>query len=151
MHGGPRWLLANDLSFGQTVWFFQIQSPAVRLAVAESFTGLYADTHDRPRRITIKRLNGILNRLVFYRNLCAHDERCYCARYDGRANENVYQAIGDLGYLLDKYDYLELFRRFFTSVARVTSAMPSRSQAILSAMGVCERELADRVEAILRS
>ena len=147
----PLWVLANDLSFGQTVWFFQIQSPAVRLAVAESFTGLYADTHDKPRRITIKRLDGIFNRLVFYRNLCAHDERCYCARYDGRANENVYQAIGDLGYLLDKDDYLELFRRFSTLVARVTSAMPSRSQAILSAMGVCERELADRVEAILRS
>lgn len=63
----------------------------------------------------------------------------------------MYQAIGDLGYLLDKDDYLELFRRFSTLVARVTSAMPSRSQAILSAMGVCERELADRVEAILRS
>ena len=152
-HNGqvPLWVLANDLSFGQTVWFFQVQSPAVRLAVAESFTGLYADTHDKPRRITIKRLDGIFNRLVFYRNLCAHDERCYCARYDGRANENVYQAIGDLGYLLDKDDYLELFRRFSTLVARVTSAMPSRSQAILSAMGVCERELADRVEAILRS
>ena len=152
-HNGqvPLWVLANDLSFGQTVWFFQVQSPAVRLAVAESFTGLYADTHDRPRRITIKRLDSIFNRLVFYRNLCAHDERCYCARYDGRANENVYQAIGDLGYLLDKDDYLELFGRFSALVARVTSTMPSRSQAILSAMGVRERELADRAEIILRS
>ena len=121
-HNGqvPLWVLANDLSFGQTVWFFQVQSPAVRLAVAESFTGLYADTHDGPRRITIKRLDSIFNRLVFYRNLCAHDERCYCARYDGRANENVYQAIGDLGYLLDKDDYLELFGRFSALVARAT-------------------------------
>lgn len=117
-------MLANDLSFGQTVWFFQVQSPAVRLAVAESFTGLYADTHDGPRRITIKRLDSIFNRLVFYRNLCAHDERCYCVRYDGRANENVYQAIGDLGYLLDKDDYLELFGRFSALVARATFAMP---------------------------
>ena len=83
--------------------------------------------------------------------VCAHDERCYCARYDGRANENVYQAIGDLGYLLDKDDYLELFGRFSALVARVTSTMPSRSQAILSAMGVRERELADRAEIILRS
>ena len=152
-HNGqvPLWVLANDLSFGQTVWFFQVQSPAVRLAVAESFTGLYADTHDGPRRITIKWLDSIFNRLVFYRNLCAHDERCYCARYDGRANENVYQAIGDLGYLLDKDDYLELFGRFSALVARATSAMPSRRQAILSAMGVRERELADRAEIILRS
>lgn len=117
-------MLANDLSFGQTVWFFQVQSLAVRLAVAESFTGLYADTHDGPRRITIKRLDSIFSRLVFYRNLCAHDERCYCVRYDGRANENVYQAIGDLGYLLDKDDYLELFGRFSALVARATSAMP---------------------------
>lgn len=59
-----------------------------------------------------------------HRNLCAHDERCYCVRYDGRANENVYQAIGDLGYLLDKDDYLELFGRFSALVARATSAMP---------------------------
>ena len=152
-HNGqvPLWVLANDLSFGQTVWFFQVQSPAVRLAVAESFIGLYADTHDGLRCITIKRLDSIFNRLVFYRNLCAHDERCYCARYDGRANENVYQAIGDLGYLLDKDDYLELFGRFSALVARATSAMPSRRQAILSAMGVRERELADRAEIILRS
>lgn len=83
--------------------------------------------------------------------VCAHDERCYCVRYDGRANENVYQAIGDLGYLLDKDDYLELFGRFSALVARATSAMPSRRQAILSAMGVRERELADRAEIILRS
>lgn len=125
-HNGqvPLWVLANDLSFGQTVWFFQVQSPAVRLAVAESFTGLYADTYDGPRRITIKRLDSIFSRLVFYRNLCAHDERCYCVRYDGRANENVYQAIGDLGYLLDKDDYLELFGRFSALVARSTFAMP---------------------------
>lgn len=147
----PLWVLVNDLSFGQTVWFFQVQSSSVRLAVAESFTNLYADTHDRPRRITVKRLDRIFNRLVFYRNLCAHDERCYCARYDGRANENVYQAIGDLGYLLDKDDYLELFQRFSTLVARMTSAIPARSQAILSAMGVCEQELDDREKAILRS
>ena len=77
-HNGqvPLWVLANDLSFGQTVWFFQVQSPAVRLAVAESFTGLYADTHDGPRRITIKRLDSIFNRLVFYRNLCALTRTC---------------------------------------------------------------------------
>ena len=48
--------------------------------------------------------------------------------------------IGDLGYLLDKDDYLELFRRFFFAlVARLTSAMSSRSRAILPAMGVRER------------
>jgi hypothetical protein len=47
----------------------------------------------------------------------------------------VYQAIGDLGYLLDKDDYLELFGRFSALIARATSAMPSRRQAILSAYG----------------
>lgn len=133
-HNGqvPLWMLANDLSSGQTVWFFQVQSPAVRLAVAESFIGLYADTHDGLRCITIKRLDSIFNRLVFYRNLCAHDERCYCARYDGRANENVYQAIGDLGYLLDKDDYLELFGRS----PHWSHGRPSPCHSGLSAIGL---------------
>ena len=45
----------------------------------------------------------------------------------------------------------KLFGRFSALVARATSAMPSRRQAILSAMGVRERELADRAEIILRS
>lgn len=78
--------------------------------------------------------------------VCAHDERCYCARYDGRANENVYQAIGDLGYLLDKDDYLELFGRFSALVARATSAiggwdgcMGRVSFCLLSAMETCCR------------
>lgn len=76
-------------------------------------------------------------RLVFVRG--AHDERCYCARYDGRANENVCKASGDLGYLLDKDDYLELFRRFFRIGREAESVMSSRSRAILPAMGVRER------------
>ncbi|KFI85029.1 Abi family protein [Bifidobacterium pullorum subsp. saeculare DSM 6531 = LMG 14934] len=51
-HNGqvPLWVLANDLSLGQIAWFFQISAPQVRLAVAESFTDLYADTHDTPRK-----------------------------------------------------------------------------------------------------
>ena len=62
-HNGqvPLWMLANDLSSGQTVWFFQVQSPAVRLVVAESFTGLYADTHDGPRVVLpVARRGGVL-------------------------------------------------------------------------------------------
>lgn len=105
-------------------------------------------------------------RRKFHRFVCGHARRAAAHHHQAvgqhlqqtgvlpqpvRANENVYQAIGDLGYLLDKDDYLELFGRFSALVARATSAMPSRRQAILSAMGVRERELADRAEIILRS
>lgn len=132
----PFWVLTNDLSLGQTVWFFQTQTKEVRLAIAESFTALYTDTHAKPRVITIKQLDRIFNRLVFFRNLCAHDERCYCAHYDNRLNESLFQVIHDLQYLLDKSSYIEFAKRITALLDSIMSAIPQQSKSICKAMGI---------------
>ncbi|PWG66204.1 Abi family protein [Bifidobacterium callitrichidarum] len=135
----PFWVLANDLSLGQTVWFFQTQTKEVRLAIAESFTALYADTHAKPRVITIKQLDRIFNRLVFFRNLCAHDERCYCAHYDNRLNESVFQTVCDLAYLMDKESYGTFFQKFFSLIDGITETIPRQAQSIITAIGIHDR------------
>ncbi|NEG90641.1 Abi family protein [Bifidobacterium aerophilum] len=135
----PFWVLTNDLSLGQTVWFFQTQTKEVRLAIAKSFTKLYSDTHSKPHIITVKHLDRIFNRLVFFRNLCAHDERCYCAHYDHRLNESVFQVINDLHYLLDKSSYIEFLKRISALLDNIMSTIPQQSKSICKAMGIQNR------------
>lgn len=146
-HNGqvPLWVLANDLSLGQIVWLFQISAPQVRLAVAESFTDLYADTHDTPRKITIKRLNTIYSRLVFFRNLCAHDERCYCAHANERFNESVFQAVNDLSYLLDQESYIAFRHQFYELLRRMAIALPDQYCQMFKAIGVTDQSAIDNI------
>ena len=65
----------------------------------------------------------------------------------GALTRSVYQAIGDLGYLLDKDDYLELFRRF-SHIGRTGDVRHAIAERDPVRRGCASRKLADRVEAI---
>ncbi|MGO5433346.1 Abi family protein [Bifidobacterium thermophilum] len=129
----PLWVLANDLSFGQIVWFYQTQTAAVRLAVATAFTGMGGAR--RSRRLTARTLDSMFNRLVFFRNLCAHDERCYNAHFDNRMNESVAHAFQDLAYLLDPDDYWLIRKRLDDLVSGLHRDLPLHAQEALRQVG----------------
>lgn len=76
----PLWVLANDLTLGQIYWFFQSRRTEIRANIARSFTSLYANSHKHKTEVTSQRLDKIYRRIRDYRNICAHDERLYCAR-----------------------------------------------------------------------
>lgn len=73
----PLWVLANDLTFGNIAHFYQlcerkVQNKACKIIVASK------NESDAPR-LSPQELRRCFKVLVEFRNLCAHDERLYCA------------------------------------------------------------------------
>ena len=75
----PLWVLSNDLTFGNIAHFYQLQKRSVQNEACK----LVLEATEAKGRITPQELLRIFDVLVAYRNLCAHDERLYCAAEDG--------------------------------------------------------------------
>lgn len=75
----PLWVLANDLTFGNMSHFFQLMKRGDQNAVCKY---LFETTlrHKNDKRITPHDVLRAYDVLTHFRNLCAHDERLYCAR-----------------------------------------------------------------------
>ena len=71
----PLWVLANVLTFGNMAHFYALQRTAVRNATSRMISE--ASGVDR---IGIEQLRTSISTLVDFRNVCAHDDRLYCAR-----------------------------------------------------------------------
>ena len=143
-HGGevPLWVLANDLSFGQVKWFFQVLDKDMQIKISEEITEIYRHTRQGQHEYKIKtdKLQKILNRLVFFRNICAHDERLFCAKYDNRGNESVFAAINDLRFFLDKDDYNKFYKRFLRLLKGVKRDLPDQWEQLHQRMGIKDED-----------
>lgn len=81
-HGAvPLWVLCNDLTFGNMSHFYQLMKRGEQNAVCKHLfsTTLRANGEERLSPHDILRAYDVL---VCFRNLCAHDERLYCAQKD---------------------------------------------------------------------
>lgn len=79
----PLWVLANDLTFGNIVHFYQLMQPNDRNEVC-SIVARDAGRDSRQEGFLSPRmLLRAGNVLKGFRNICAHDERLYCAKVDG--------------------------------------------------------------------
>lgn len=72
----PLWVLANDLTFGHVSHFYQLQ----RRAVQNETCKIVKSVSGYKERITPQQMLHAFSVLVDFRNLCAHDERLYCAK-----------------------------------------------------------------------
>lgn len=115
----PLWVLANDLTFGNMSHFFQLMQRRDQNAVCKN---LYATTlrTGRDNRITPHEVLRTYQVLSRFRNLCAHDERLYCARIGNDAYATMLklmgvalpaETIGELG-----EDIAELLARYETAL-----------------------------------
>lgn len=75
----PLWVLANDLTFGNMSHFFQLMKRSDQNAVCKCLFETTLRTKD-DKRVTPHDALRAYGVLADFRNLCAHDERLYCAR-----------------------------------------------------------------------
>jgi abortive infection bacteriophage resistance protein len=75
----PLWVLSNDLTFGNIAHFYQLQKRGVQNSACK----LVLKATGNGKRLYPQDLLRTFDVLVAYRNLCAHDERLYCAEEDG--------------------------------------------------------------------
>lgn len=72
----PLWVLVNVLTFGNVSHMYALSTPQVKNAVCK----MIYEEQGSTRRIGTEQLRKALSVLVDYRNVCAHDDRLYCAR-----------------------------------------------------------------------
>lgn len=130
-------MLCNDLTLGQVYWFFQSQGSTIRGNIARSFTMLYGDSHRHGREIEITsmQLDKIYRRIKDFRNICAHDERLYCAHPHDR-NITVFQLVKDLRLVTDKKRYLEFLQQLESLLMDLKQDIPEHIDYVCSEMGL---------------
>lgn len=75
----PLWVLQNDLTFGNIAHFYQLQKRGVQNEACK----VVLQVAGHGKRIGARELLRIFDVLVDFRNICAHDDRLYCAVVDG--------------------------------------------------------------------
>lgn len=75
----PLWVLQNDLTFGNMAHFYQLQKRNVQNEASKIVGGISG----RSERLTPHDLLRFFDVFVGFRNICAHDERLYCAEVKG--------------------------------------------------------------------
>lgn len=75
----PLWVLQNDLTFGNIAHFYQLQKRGVQNDACK----IVGQIANRKKRLNPHDLLRLFDVLVDFRNICAHDERLYCAEIKG--------------------------------------------------------------------
>ena len=89
-HGGiPLWVLQNDLTFGNISHIYQLQERGVQNATCR----LVSEVNENAVRIGARDPLNALSILVGFRNICAHDDRLYCARVMGHGFDHMLDAL----------------------------------------------------------
>ena len=124
----PLWVLVNTLTFGNVSHFYSLQQRSVMNETCR----IIAEGQGVPR-IRPDRLRSAISTLVDFRNICAHDDRLYCARTGrrhGRAFDDMLLALeivtsnDDMArYVFELSGLVRLFDRFQDIQDKVLDAM----------------------------
>ena len=137
IHDGqiPLWVLSNDLTLGQIFWFYQKQTDYVRGLVAKKYTELYNSSHYSQKNIRSIKIDSTYRRIKEFRNICAHDERLYCARPHSD-NATVFQLIKDFDILLETSYYLEFLEKIEKLLVALCDKVPNCSKNVIECIGM---------------
>lgn len=87
---------------GQIFKFYEFQPESMRNSIAKDFSMLYEETHGSKIVISPKRLRLIYDHIKDFRNICAHDERLYCAKVSPSHDVTFAKLLSDLSIVLTK-------------------------------------------------
>lgn len=131
-YGGiPLWVLQNDMTFGNISNFYQLQKRGIQNATCR----IVSEVNGNGKRIGARDLLNALSVLVGFRNICAHDERLYCARVIGHGFDHMLDALA----LILSYEEIE---EMTNGICHVTE--PSRNKVrpeALNAMYTDEKDI----------
>lgn len=119
-HGGvPIWVLVNDMTFGNMEHFFNLMKPEEQKAVCKRITEVTGKTGSREYGYfdTGEARIG-LNLIVKARNMCAHDERLYCARIGKRQQATYVQLLRYVSRYLPEKEFDAMTQDLAATVSR---------------------------------
>ena len=133
----PLWVLANFLTFGTVSQFYASLSAKTRAAICKEFSFYSKEVHGAAaQRIEPYRMAQLLRRLGDFRNICAHEERFYCARVGKARDVPVEKMLSDLGVVIPPSDFQNLITAVVNLLKHEGQAFRTISvDTVLLAMG----------------
>ncbi|KFI39280.1 Abi-like protein [Bifidobacterium actinocoloniiforme DSM 22766] len=139
----PLWVLANSLSLGSMFKFFCYQTDSTRNAIAHEYSRQYGFDHSGQARFYFHDLRRCYNHIKDFRNICAHDERLYCARVDPSKGTSVAVLLKDLDAVLTAESSRELRTSLINLVQSLFGRVPDYVfEHITSGMGFPDKAFA---------
>ena len=130
MHGGvPLWILMNELTFGNLRYFFALMRPAEQRRVVER---LCLCVGRDPAQVTLEPTDVYddLVLIVSVRNVCAHEERLYNARFGENDEVGFAEFLGVIRTYLTPTTYQRLVEDIRAAAERHLTANPNLRAAI---------------------
>lgn len=119
----PLWVLLRYMTLGQTFKFYCYQTESMRNRIAKGFAELYSASYGERKMISQKRLRKAYDHIKDFRNICAHEERLYCARVSPGHNVPVVDVLPDLRLVLSREDALQLTTDMVTLLLDIGNEM----------------------------
>lgn len=132
----PLWVLSNDLTFGTLEHFFNFMRPAEKKEVCKFISESTGRLGDKTLGFfSVDEARIGLEALVKFRNICAHDERLYCASVGDRKQINFIRMALYLERYLTTSEFFSFINKFLDVFE---STHISSTENILSSLGFDE-------------
>lgn len=137
--GVPLWVLTNFLMLGQAFKLYEFQPESMRNQIAKGFSELYSHTHVNPKRIGERRLRLAYDHIKDFRNICAHDERLFCARVSPSSDISFAAMLDDLELVLTREEHSRMLREVLVLVTGLVGDLDaSHAVMVTEAMGIVD-------------
>lgn len=133
----PIWVLTNFLMLGQAFKLFEYQPEDVRNEIARAFSDLYGETHAAAINISPRKLRLAYDHIKDFRNICAHDERLYCARVSPSSDISFAAMLDDMELVLTREEHKRMLGDVLLLVTGLVADLDSRHAiAVTKSMGI---------------
>lgn len=132
----PLWVLLRYMTLGQAFKFYCYQNESMRNRIAKGFAELHQQSYGKKISISPKRLKRAYDHIKDFRNICAHEERLYCARVSPARDVPVIAVLPDLRLVLSKGDADQLTSDMISLLTNIGNDMDGVSfLKLMSSMG----------------
>lgn len=126
----PLWVLVNVLTFGNISHMYALCQNGVKNAVAKNISKVQGGV-----RVRMEDLRKKVSTLVDFRNVCAHDDRLYCAR-KGKSHDKRYADMIDALILLAPASDVTKLQMQSADIINEMRFMRDTQNTILNEMGM---------------
>lgn len=127
----PLWVLVNVLTFGNVSHMYALSTQQVRNAVCK----MIFEEQGSLRRIGTDELRKALSVLVGFRNVCAHDDRLYCAKM-GKNHDQTFSDMVEAAELIVDEEQMRWFKQDIARALHLFDRAPGIQGEALAKMGV---------------
>lgn len=127
----PLWVLVNVLTFGNISHLYALSTQQVRNSVCK----MIFEEQGSVRRIGTEQLRKTLSVLVDYRNVCAHDDRLYCAR-KGKNRDKTFADMLSAAQLVVEESRMIWYKQDIAAALHLFDVAPLIQDEALRKMGI---------------